>query len=81
MHVGEAHGRSHKILTREENMDERKVYHMCRNLQMSPGRARKILEQAGTVPEIVKLSRRYERGGDTDGEEHTGAVHRCVRAD
>ena len=41
----------------------------------------KILEQAGTEPEIVKLSRRYERGGDTDGEEHTGAVHRCVRAD
>jgi len=62
-------------------MDERKVYHMCRNLQMSPGRARKNLEQAGTEPEIVKLSRRYERGGDTDGEEHTGAVHRCVRAD
>lgn len=81
MYVGKAHERSHKRLTREESMDERKVYHMCRNLQMSPGRARKILEQAGTEPEIVKLSRRYERGGDTDGEEHTGAVHRCVRAD
>ena len=44
-------------------MDERKVYHMCRNFQMSPGRARKILAQAGTEPEIVKLIKRYERGG------------------
>ena len=62
-------------------MDERKVYHMCRNFQMSPGRARKILAQAGTEPEIVKLIKRYERGGESDGEEYTGTVHRCVRAD
>lgn len=62
-------------------MDERKVYHMCRNFQMSPGRARKILAQAGTEPEIVKLSRRYERGEKSDGERYTGTVHRCVRAD
>lgn len=59
-------------------MDERKVYHMCQNFQMSPGRARKILAQAGTEPEIVKLIKRYERGGESDGEEYTGTVHRCV---
>ena len=58
-------------------IDEERIRRMAVLLQMNPETARKILLQAGTVPEILKRCRKYERG-DTDGQEHTGAVHRCL---
>lgn len=51
-------------------IDEERIRRMAREYQMNPDLARKLLLQAGTVPEILKRMRLYERG-DTDGEEKT----------
>ena len=57
-------------------IDEKRVLQMAKAYGMNPDKARKLLEDAGSEPAIVKRMRRYEQlvGGDGDGENGAGAV-------
>ena len=60
-------------------IDNRIVLQMARAYGMNPDRARKLLEDARSEPAIVRLIRRYEQlGGDTDGQDSAGTVHRSM---
>ena len=63
-------------------IDNRIVLQMARAYGMNPDRARKLLEDARSEPAIMRLIRRYEQlGGDTDGQDSAGTVHRAERRD
>ena len=64
-------------------IDDRIVLQMARTYGMNPDKARKLLEDARSEPAIVKLIRKYEQlvGGDTDGQDSAGTVHRCMCVD
>ena len=63
--------------------EDRIVLQMARTYGMNPDKARKLLEDARSEPAIVRLIRRYEQlvGGDTDGQDGAGTVHRAERRD
>ena len=58
-------------------IDDRIVLQMARTYGMNPDKARKLLKDARSEPEIVRLIRRYEQlgvGGDRNGQDGAGAV-------
>lgn len=65
-------------------IDEHRIQIMALEYEMNPDKARKLLRKARDEPiAILKRNREYQMlvGGDTNGQKHSGAVHRCLRTD
>lgn len=60
-------------------IDDIRVLQMAMKFEMNPEKARRLLEQARDEPRaILERNRIYQNivGGDTDGQEYSGAIHR-----
>ena len=67
-----------------QEIDEHRVQIMALEYEMNPDKARKLLHKARDEPiAILKRNKEYQMlaGGDTNEQEHSGAVHRCLRTD